>query len=202
MADEFVQLGWLRFQHASARGRGRIVLSPLLLIRNPHRVLPLHPAFFLGLRSGLDIGALWPQRGPNGLIFYAGTAWFRGLLAFSRQDTGNGPCWIVYGRTPDWPEAQPYIARPRRRAAPMGGMPPGQPIPPYAPPRPAPPGPAWPEWSRTLNVPPTATPDQIKTAWRALVQRVHPDKGGSHDAFLRCKHAFEEAMRAKGITVA
>jgi hypothetical protein len=40
-----------------------------------------------------------------------------------------------------------------------------------------------------LGVPPTASPQEIKSAWRAASRRHHPDLGGSHDAMVRVNTA-------------
>lgn len=40
-----------------------------------------------------------------------------------------------------------------------------------------------------LGVPPTATPAQIKSAYRSLARRAHPDAGGDEDTFRRLESA-------------
>lgn len=43
-----------------------------------------------------------------------------------------------------------------------------------------------------LGVPPNATPDQIKKAYRTLAQKHHPDKdGGDADAFQKVQSAYD-----------
>lgn len=47
------------------------------------------------------------------------------------------------------------------------------------------------EWWRTLGVPINATPEQVKQAYRVLVQKHHPDKGGDPELFNRVQKAME-----------
>eukprot|EP00746_Dinoflagellata_sp_MGD_P037181 gnl/MRDRNA2_/MRDRNA2_18925_c0_seq1.p1 gnl/MRDRNA2_/MRDRNA2_18925_c0~~gnl/MRDRNA2_/MRDRNA2_18925_c0_seq1.p1 ORF type:complete len:588 (+),score=106.26 gnl/MRDRNA2_/MRDRNA2_18925_c0_seq1:207-1970(+) len=48
-----------------------------------------------------------------------------------------------------------------------------------------------------LGVQPTATLDAIRTAFRRKALAVHPDKGGTHDEFMKVKIAFETLMDMK-----
>lgn len=41
-------------------------------------------------------------------------------------------------------------------------------------------------------------PGEIRTAWRAWVLENHPDRGGSHDEFVRVKALYEAYMAYKG----
>lgn len=51
-------------------------------------------------------------------------------------------------------------------------------------------------WWETLGVQKTATPEQIRSAWRTLANQAHPDKStGSHEAM-----AAINAAREKGLT--
>lgn len=59
-------------------------------------------------------------------------------------------------------------------------------------PRPAP------EWWLVLGVPMSATPVQIKEAYRALAKRHHPDRGGDAEVFKKVNAAFQQASRAFG----
>jgi DnaJ-class molecular chaperone len=43
---------------------------------------------------------------------------------------------------------------------------------------------------RTLQLPPTAAPSEIKAAYRRRVLGAHPDKGGSEDEFEACQQAY------------
>lgn len=61
----------------------------------------------------------------------------------------------------------------------------------YTPPKP-PPGPSVPEPYRILMVAPTAPPEVIKAAYRALCQMRHPDRGGTHEEMVTLNRAFEE----------
>lgn len=45
-----------------------------------------------------------------------------------------------------------------------------------------------------LGLPPTATAEEIKTAYRAAARRVHPDAGGDEAAFRELTRAADEAM--------
>jgi hypothetical protein len=38
------------------------------------------------------------------------------------------------------------------------------------------------------------TVDEVKAAYRELAKRVHPDRGGSHDRFLKVQAAYEQAL--------
>jgi DNA segregation ATPase FtsK/SpoIIIE-like protein len=49
------------------------------------------------------------------------------------------------------------------------------------------------EWWRILRVAPDATRDEIEAAYKRQAQKSHPDTGGSHEAFLRLRRAYEEA---------
>ncbi|MFY3743313.1 J domain-containing protein [Anaeromyxobacter sp. Red801] len=40
-----------------------------------------------------------------------------------------------------------------------------------------------------LEVPATASPQDVKAAWRLACRRHHPDLGGSHDAMVRVNAA-------------
>ncbi|WP_367026228.1 J domain-containing protein [Methylococcus sp. ANG] len=39
-----------------------------------------------------------------------------------------------------------------------------------------------------------AEPPEVKTAWRRLAMRLHPDRGGDHQSFTRAKAAYERLM--------
>ena len=45
-----------------------------------------------------------------------------------------------------------------------------------------------------LGLPATATPDEVKAAYRARVRAMHPDVGGDPDEFLAVKAAAERAL--------
>ena len=42
-----------------------------------------------------------------------------------------------------------------------------------------------------LEIPQSATPEEIKAAYRKLAKDNHPDVGGDHDKFLEIKQAYE-----------
>jgi DnaJ-class molecular chaperone len=45
-----------------------------------------------------------------------------------------------------------------------------------------------------LGLPPGASPDEIKKAYKTLAKKHHPDKGGDPEAFKRINKAYEEAL--------
>lgn len=45
-----------------------------------------------------------------------------------------------------------------------------------------------------LGLAPTASPDEIKSAYRAAARRLHPDVGGDEQAFQELTAAFDEAL--------
>jgi hypothetical protein len=47
----------------------------------------------------------------------------------------------------------------------------------------------------TLGLDQRATSDDIKRAWRRAAMKLHPDRGGDHEKFIRAKAAFERLMQ-------
>lgn len=47
------------------------------------------------------------------------------------------------------------------------------------------------DWWKTLGVAVNATPDQVRTAYRLLVKKHHPDTGGDSELFNRVQKAME-----------
>lgn len=47
-----------------------------------------------------------------------------------------------------------------------------------------------------LGLAPTATPDEVKAAWRNAASRTHPDLGGDAIEFDRLRKAYQEALAA------
>ncbi len=45
-----------------------------------------------------------------------------------------------------------------------------------------------------LGLASTATPDEVKAAWRRLAMLKHPDRGGDPVAFDKLRKAYDEAM--------
>lgn len=50
------------------------------------------------------------------------------------------------------------------------------------------------QWYSVLGVPPNASPDEIKDAYRKLAQIHHPDAGGSGDMFAKLNKAYQDAL--------
>lgn len=55
--------------------------------------------------------------------------------------------------------------------------------------------PAPPSWWDVLGVSKTATPDEIKTAYRNLAKQHHPDAGGSVAEFQKVQAAYDAAIK-------
>lgn len=53
------------------------------------------------------------------------------------------------------------------------------------------------EWWDILGVDRSATADDIKTAWRAMARRLHPDVGGDAEQFKRLNDAYQKAMKER-----
>lgn len=50
------------------------------------------------------------------------------------------------------------------------------------------------EWWRVLRAPPDASRAEIEGAYKRQVGKAHPDHGGTHEAFLRVRAAYEEGL--------
>jgi hypothetical protein len=50
------------------------------------------------------------------------------------------------------------------------------------------------EWWRVLRLPPDATRDEIEAGYKRQCLQAHPDRGGSHAAFLRVQQAYNGAL--------
>jgi len=50
-------------------------------------------------------------------------------------------------------------------------------------------------WPVILNVPATAALDEIKSAFRKLALRHHPDHGGEHETFIKIRAAYKQAIK-------
>lgn len=48
-------------------------------------------------------------------------------------------------------------------------------------------------WYEVLEVSPNASPETIKAAYKSMLHKVHPDKGGSQREFEEVQKAFQEA---------
>ena len=75
---------------------------------------------------------------------------------------------------------------------------------PAAGPAPAPPQPAAPDWCRVLELPPDASPEDIREAYRRLMGQYHPDKVATLGPEIRAlaeekskeiNKAYEQALR-------
>ncbi len=53
------------------------------------------------------------------------------------------------------------------------------------------------DWWKTLGVPINSTPDLVKEAYRALVKKHHPDRGGDPELFHRLQRAMERFERTQ-----
>lgn len=51
----------------------------------------------------------------------------------------------------------------------------------------------WQALDRLRRLPSAENAQAAKRAFRALAMRLHPDQGGSHEAFIRLKHAYDFA---------
>lgn len=49
----------------------------------------------------------------------------------------------------------------------------------------------------TLNLAPSATPEEIKLAYKRLVMRLHPDRGGDPAEFQKVQRAYERLLKNK-----
>jgi hypothetical protein len=52
-----------------------------------------------------------------------------------------------------------------------------------------------PAWCKTLGLKQTATPKEIKSRYRELAKKYHPDKGGDPKKFAEIQNAYEDAIR-------
>ena len=52
-----------------------------------------------------------------------------------------------------------------------------------------------PHWSVVLNVEHPATPEALRHAFLRRAKQVHPDQGGSSEAFILLKRAYDDALR-------
>lgn len=52
-------------------------------------------------------------------------------------------------------------------------------------------------WWQVLGIPPTATAEQIETAYRSLAQQHHPDKGGTAEAMANLNRARDAARKER-----
>ncbi len=53
------------------------------------------------------------------------------------------------------------------------------------------------EWWRVLRLPLDATREEIERGYKLMAQKTHPDWGGSHEAFLKVRKAYEEALNER-----
>lgn len=52
-----------------------------------------------------------------------------------------------------------------------------------------------PAWCKVLGLPPDATPAEIKSKYRQLALKHHPDKGGDAATFNKINEAYKQASR-------
>lgn len=55
-------------------------------------------------------------------------------------------------------------------------------------------------WWEVLEVPNSATREQVELAYKRLLFHTHPDHGGSSEEFIRVQEAYKRALEAKGAT--
>lgn len=58
------------------------------------------------------------------------------------------------------------------------------------------------EWWKTLGVPINANPETVRSAWRLLVKKHHPDAGGDPEMFHRLQRAMERFEQQLNSTLA
>lgn len=75
----------------------------------------------------------------------------------------------------------------RTYQSPFGRPPYNRPVPPRQPVVPA--------WCAVLGLPATASKQEIKSTYRKLAMKHHPDKGGNAATFQKITKAYEEATR-------
>jgi hypothetical protein len=56
-----------------------------------------------------------------------------------------------------------------------------------------------PSWAQELGVMATCSVDELRSAYRKRARETHPDVGGTADAFLRVRIAYEQGRRAVGV---
>jgi len=49
-------------------------------------------------------------------------------------------------------------------------------------------------WWHVLDIPPTASSDEINLAYKTMAMNAHPDRGGSHEAMARLNKARDAAL--------
>ncbi len=51
------------------------------------------------------------------------------------------------------------------------------------------------EWWRILRLPPDATPKEVNAGYKRQAAKIHPDAGGTHEAFLELQAAYKDALQ-------
>jgi len=54
-------------------------------------------------------------------------------------------------------------------------------------------------WWNVLGCEPDASEDRIRDCYRCEAMDRHPDKGGTHEAFIELQRAFREGLAARGV---
>lgn len=155
-----------------------------------------------------QIGALWQRTSATtGRPFYSGRLLGLAVLCFDRGGDWriNGPAdvwethdrqlWDTYDFWKTERQVRDQTTSTRSRWSTENHAAP----PPPPPPRPKPSN--EPEWAQVLGISARDGVTAVKVAWRKAALTTHPDRGGSTDAFIKAREAYELGMAYYGIHV-